>query len=226
MARRPPDLSPAWLETQQPERHLASRDARLQAIIEKVGPVRLRLNPRATTFEGLAESIVYQQLTGKAAATIHGRVLALFPQKRARPEAVLGIGDDALRAAGLSRGKILAVRDLAAKVLDGSLPAVGSMRTMADDAIVEQLVKVRGIGRWTAEMLLIFRLGRPDVLPVNDYGVRLGFQLAYRKRRMPTPAELARAGEKWRPFRTAASWYLWRAVDLARQRESRGRSTA
>jgi 3-methyladenine DNA glycosylase/8-oxoguanine DNA glycosylase len=216
----PRDLAEWALEPEHAGRHLASRDARLRPIIEKVGPVRLKLDASKTTFEALAESIVYQQLTGKAAATIHGRVLALFPGERARPDAVLTIGDDALRGAGLSRGKILAVRDLASKVLDGSLPTVKGMAGMTDEAIVEQLVKVRGIGRWSAEMLLIFRLGRPDVLPVHDYGVRLGLKLAYRKRTMPTPAELARAGEKWRPFRTAASWYLWRAVDLARQ-ESR-----
>ncbi len=114
------------------------------------------------------------------------------------------------------------MRDLASKVLDGTLPTVKGMEGMADEAIVEQLVKVRGVGRWTAEMLLIFRLGRPDVLPVHDYGVRHGLKLAYRRRAMPTPAELARAGEKWRPFRTAASWYLWRAVDLARQEKKGG----
>jgi 3-methyladenine DNA glycosylase/8-oxoguanine DNA glycosylase len=200
------------------ERHLSSRDTRLGAVIEKVGPMTLRRDPRATTFEALAESIVYQQLTGKAAATIHGRVLALFPDGRARPEAVADLDDAALRGAGLSRGKILAVRDLASKVLDGTVPTIERMRRMTDDAIVEHLVQVRGIGRWTAEMLLIFRLGRPDVLPVHDYGVRHGFKLTYNKRAMPTPTELARAGEKWRPFRTAASWYLWRAVDLARKK--------
>jgi len=211
-------------DTDAAERHLASGDARLRAIIEKVGPVRLKLARSATTFEALTESIVYQQLTGKAAATIHGRLLALFPERRARPEALVAIGDDALRGAGLSRGKILAVRDLAEKALDGSLPDVRSMHAMSDDAIVEQLVKVRGVGRWTAEMVLIFRLGRPDVLPVHDYGVRHGFKLAYRRRAMPTPAELTRAAEKWRPFRTAASWYLWRAVDLARQASPGSRS--
>jgi 3-methyladenine DNA glycosylase/8-oxoguanine DNA glycosylase len=197
-------------------RHLSSRDARLRAVIEKVGPLTLKPDPTRSTFEALARSIVYQQLGGKAASTIHGRVLALFPQQRAHPESLLGIDDTALRGAGLSRNKILAVRDLAAKVLDGSLPTIAEMRTMSDDAIVEQLVRVRGIGRWSAEMLLIFRLGRPDVLPVHDFGVRHGFMLAYGKREMPTPDELMAAGEKWRPHRTAASWYLWRAVDLAR----------
>jgi 3-methyladenine DNA glycosylase/8-oxoguanine DNA glycosylase len=203
-------------DARQAEQHLASNDARLRKVIEAIGPLRLKLNRRASTFEALVESIVYQQLTGKAAATIHGRLLALFPDRRAAPEPLLGMHNDHLRSAGLSRGKILAVRDLAARAVDGTLPTVRSMRTMADEDIVERLVKVRGIGRWTVEMLLIFRLGRPDVLPAHDYGVRHGFMLAYRKRAMPTPAELVRAGEKWRPFRTAASWYLWRAVDAAR----------
>ncbi len=198
------------------ERHLSARDERLRAVIEKVGPVTLEPDPTRSTFEALARSIVYQQLGGKVASTIHGRVLALFPERRAHPEALLEIDDAALRSAGLSRNKILAVRDLGSKALDGTLPTVAAMRTMTDDAIVEQLVKVRGIGRWSAEMLLIFRLGRPDVLPVNDFGVRNGFKIAYGKRTMPTPEQLARAGERWRPFRTAASWYLWRAVDLAR----------
>jgi 3-methyladenine DNA glycosylase/8-oxoguanine DNA glycosylase len=197
----------------------------LRQVIETVGPLRLRLDRRASTFEALVQSIVYQQLTGKAAATIHGRLVALFPEGRTAPEPLLGLGDHQLRAAGLSRGKILAVRDLAEKAIDGTLPTVRSMRTMGDEDIVQRLVTVRGVGRWTAEMLLIFRLGRPDVLPANDYGVRHGFMLAYRKRSMPSPAELVRAGEKWRPFRTAASWYLWRAVDAARQ-ERQGRRSS
>jgi len=197
--------------------HLASRDRRLAELIERVGPLALRLDAVQSTFEALAESIVYQQLTGKAAATIHARLCALFPRRRPRPQALLALRDDALRSAGLSRGKVLALRDLAARTLDGTVPRVKDLHAMPDEDIVERLVRVRGIGRWTVEMLLIFRLGRPDVLPVHDYGVRNGFRLAYRKRAMPTPAELARHGEKWRPFRTAASWYLWRAVDLARR---------
>jgi 3-methyladenine DNA glycosylase/8-oxoguanine DNA glycosylase len=211
---------PGAFDARQAEEHLASNDARLREVIEAVGPLKLQLDRRASTFEMLVQSIVYQQLTGKAAATIHGRLLALFPDGRAAPGSLLGLGDGELRSAGLSRGKILAVRDLADKAIDGTLPTVQSMRTMGDEAIVERLVKVRGVGRWTAEMLLIFRLGRPDVLPAHDYGVRHGFMLAYRKRKMPSPAELVRAGEKWRPFRTAASWYLWRAVDAARQKKA------
>jgi 3-methyladenine DNA glycosylase/8-oxoguanine DNA glycosylase len=204
--------------------HLAARDARLARVIERVGPPRLRVDAAASTFEALAESIVYQQLTGKAAATIHGRLRALFPRKRVRPDALIALDDAALRGAGLSRGKVLALRDLALKSLDGTVPSIRALRAIDDDAIVERLVQVRGIGRWTVEMLLIFRLGRPDVLPVGDYGVRHGFKLAYGRRDMPSPNELAKHGEKWRPFRTVASWYLWRAVDLAKKKEPTGRA--
>jgi methylated-DNA-[protein]-cysteine S-methyltransferase len=203
--------------------HLARIDARLARIIAQVGPPRIHLAATQSTFEALAESIVYQQLNGRAAATIHGRLRALFPRRRVRPQPLLAHADEALRGAGLSRGKMLALRDLAAKTLDGTVPAIGALHALEDDAIVERLVQVRGIGRWTVEMLLIFRLGRPDVLPVDDYGVRKGFQLVYGKREMPTPKELMRLGEKWRPFRTVASWYLWRAVDLKRQKAASGR---
>jgi 3-methyladenine DNA glycosylase/8-oxoguanine DNA glycosylase len=133
------------------------------------------------------------------------------------PTALLRLDDDALRAAGLSRAKVLALRDLASRTLDGTVPQIDELHSLSDDAIIERLVRVRGIGPWTVQMLLIFRLGRPDVLPVHDYGVRHGFKLAYGKRMLPTPRELARWGERWRPFRTAASWYLWRAVDLAKK---------
>jgi 3-methyladenine DNA glycosylase/8-oxoguanine DNA glycosylase len=196
--------------------HLSSRDARLARLIVQVGPIDIRLDSTQSAFEALSRSIVHQQLGGKAAATIHGRLRALFSRKRIRPEALLALDDDSLRGAGLSRSKVLALRDLADKTIDGTVPRIGALHTMTDEAIVEQLVKVRGIGRWTAEMFLIFRLGRADVLPVNDYGVRYGFQLAYGKRALPKPDELTRHAEKWRPFRTAASWYMWRAVDLKR----------
>jgi 3-methyladenine DNA glycosylase/8-oxoguanine DNA glycosylase len=197
--------------------HLAGCDDRLARLIEKVGPLRLQPDGLQSTFEALAESIVYQQLTGKAAATIHGRLCALFPRKRVTPTALLRLAEDALRGAGLSRAKALALRDLASRTLDGTVPRIDELHALSDDAIIERLVRVRGIGPWTVHMLLIFRLGRPDVLPVHDYGVRNGFKLAYGKRALPTPRELARWGERWRPFRTAASWYLWRAVDLAKK---------
>jgi 3-methyladenine DNA glycosylase/8-oxoguanine DNA glycosylase len=194
------------------------RDAKLAALIDRIGPLELEIASAKTTFEALVESIVYQQLTGKAAATIHGRLCALFATKRPRPEPLIEMADHDLRAAGVSRSKILALRDLARKTLDGTVPRVSELRRLDDEEIVRRLIQVRGVGRWTAEMLLIFRLGRPDVLPVADYGVRHGFKITYRKKALPTPAELVRHGERWRPFRTAASWYLWRAVDLARRK--------
>jgi 3-methyladenine DNA glycosylase/8-oxoguanine DNA glycosylase len=196
--------------------HLSDRDAKLGALIAKVGPLALVTEETRSTFEALAKAIVYQQLHGKAAATIFARVGALHPRGRLRPESLLALEETALRGAGLSRNKMLALRDLATRTLAGTVPDVPRLHAMSDEDIVEQLAAVRGIGRWTVQMLLIFRLGRPDVLPVDDFGVRHGFNLAYRKRALPTPKELARYGERWRPYRTVASWYLWRAVDLAK----------
>lgn len=204
--------------------HLSSADERLARLVATVGPPRIRRERTASTFEALAQSIVYQQLAGAAAATIYGRLRALFPRGRLGPEHLLALKDAALRGAGVSRPKMLALRDLARKSLDGTVPPIEKLHGMSDDAIVERLSQVRGIGRWTVEMLLIFRLGRPDVLPVADFGVRHGFKLAYDRRTMPAPKDLARWGERWRPHRTAASWYMWRAVDLARQRPSAGRA--
>lgn len=194
-------------------RHLAAIDPKLAALMESVGPFALKLQHEQETFDALAESIVYQQLTGKAAATIFSRVKGLFPRGRISPEAMLAMPDAKLRTAGLSGNKLLALKDLAKKTIDGTVPRLEELHAMGDDAIVERLTEVRGIGRWTVEMLLIFRLGRPDVLPVHDYGVRKGFARAYRKRALPTPKQLMKHGEKWRPFRTVASWYLWRALD-------------
>lgn len=162
----------------------------------------------------LAESIAYQQLTGRAAATIFSRVLALYRPKRfPTPEDVLATADEALRSAGLSRAKVVAVKDLARRTLDGTVPTLAKLRRLDDEEIVERLTVVRGVGRWTVEMLLISRLGRPDILPAHDYGVRKGFQRAFRTRGLPTPAQVLRRGERWRPYRTVASWYLWRAID-------------
>ena len=140
----------------------------------------------------------------------------LFPRTRRgfTPTDVLRATDDQLRGAGLSRAKALAMRDLAQRAVDGRLPTLRQLRTLDDDTVVEQLAAVRGIGRWSAEMFLITHLGRPDVLPVDDFGLRRGFQRAFRTRAAPTPKEVARRGERWRPFRTVASWYLWRALDL------------
>src|SRR2546430_395366 len=164
--------------------------------------------------DALAESIAYQQLSGKAAATIFGRVRALYPKaKWLDPEKVLATPDETLRAAGLSRAKTAALKDLAAKTIDGTVPAGRALIRMTDDEIIARLTAVRGIGRWTVEMLLLFDLGRPDVWPVDDYGVRKGFAKTFGRRKLPTPKQLMKFGEKWRPYRSAAAWYFWRALD-------------
>lgn len=197
---------------------LAAADERLARIIEQAGPFSLRPQKMQSPFQALLRAIVYQQLSGKAAATILGRVTDLFPGRRGiQPQAMLDAADESLRQAGMSRAKILAVKDLAAKTLDGTVPTLARLKKMDDDEIVERLVSVRGIGRWTVEMLLMFRLGRPDVLPAADLGVRRGFMLTYKKRQMPPPTAILRHGERWRPYRSVASWYLWRSVDLHRQ---------
>jgi len=192
--------------------HLAAADKKLARLIKRVGPFRLQLRDTHSTFGALAEAIVYQQLTGKAAATIYGRVKALYPRRRIDPEGILATSDAQLRACGLSGNKLRSLKDLAAKTQSGVVPTLRRLRTMADDEIVERLTAVRGIGRWTVEMLLIFRLGRPDVLPVDDYGVRKGFAIAFGGD-VPAPRAVTARGERWRPYRTMASWYLWRAVD-------------
>lgn len=165
-------------------------------------------------FHSLARSIVYQQLSGKAAGTIFGRVKALYAPKRfPSPADVLAADEDVLRGAGLSWNKIRAFRDLAAKVEDGTVPTMRRVQAMPDDEIIARLTEVRGIGVWTVEMLLIFRLGRPDVLPIGDLGIRKGFMLAYGHDEMPTPGELLEFGERWRPWRSVASWYMWRSCE-------------
>jgi len=194
--------------------HLRDADAGLAALIERVGPFRMRLKATASLFGALAEAIVYQQLSGKAAATIHGRVCALFPRSRPTPELLLRAPDATLRGAGLSRNKLLSLRDLAARTEAGELPTLPQARRLPDAELIERLTEVRGIGRWTVEMLLMFRLGRPDVLPVDDYGIRKGFAVAFRKRALPDRAQLDKRGARWRPYRTVASWYLWRATEL------------
>jgi O-6-methylguanine DNA methyltransferase len=197
-------------------RHLRAVDARLGAWLDEFGPFTMQCKETGSTFAALAEAIVYQQLHGKAAATIFGRFQALYPGKRfPQPESVLATPDETLRAAGLSRNKLLAIRDLAERCRAGSVPALAALRRMPDDEVIQCLTAVRGIGRWTAEMLLLFRLGRPDVLPVDDYGVRKGFAVVFHRKELPAPAELARHGERWRPYRSVASWYLWRAADRA-----------
>ena len=196
--------------------HLRERDRRLARFIDRVGPFRLRPAQMQSPFEALLESIVYQQLNGRAAATILERVLNLFrPRRYPRPVDIAEIPVEKLRAAGLSRAKAAAAKDLAAKALDGTVPpSVRALESLPDAEIVERLTAVRGIGPWTVEMLLIFRLARPDVLPATDYGVRKGFALVRGMKELPTPKELLAWGERWRPFRSVASWYLWRVLDL------------
>ena len=206
-------------------RHLCAKDKKLAKYIARVGPCTLRPRKLQTPFAALCESIVYQQLTGKAAATIFARVLALFPGKRfPRPEEILATTDERLRSAGLSRAKAAALKDLSQKTLDGTVPTLRALGAMTDDEIVERLTEVRGIGRWTVEMMLMFRLGRPDVLPAGDYGVRKGYARVYGGD-LPAPRDLLESGERWRPYRSVASWYLWRVLELdAPERKSGGRS--
>ena len=202
-------------ETRAAARALAAADPPLGRLIARVGPCRLEMEAIQSPFASLAEAIVYQQLAGHAAATIHRRFVALFhPRRFPLPADVLGLEDATLRSAGLSRAKVRAIKDLAAKTLDGTVPPLRVLHRLDEEAIIEALTRVRGVGRWTAEMLLIFRLGRPDVLPAADYGIRKGFRVAFGTRSLPTPQQVLRRGERWRPYRTVASWYLWRALEL------------
>ena len=195
--------------------HLRRQDPALRRIIDIVGPNRpARLESAQTPFATLLRSIVYQQLSGKAAGSIHRRLLDLFPSRRPSARALLALDEAELRAAGLSRSKVLSVRDLAARAASRQLPSRRTLDAMDDEAIIERLTEIRGIGRWTVEMLLIFTLGRPDVLPVTDLGVRRGFMVCQGNGELPEPADLLAHGEIWRPWRSVASWYLWRASEL------------
>jgi len=197
-------------------RSLARADPTLGALMKRVGPFRMELSPLHSPFAALARSIVFQQLHGRAATTIFERVSACVGAGRKfTPQALLATAESALREAGLSANKLAAMQDLARKSLDGTVPPLSKVRRMDDAALIEHLTQVRGIGQWTVEMLLIFRLGRPDVLPVDDYGVRKGFMLAYGQPEMPRPKALLEYGERWRPWRTVVSWYLWRATELS-----------
>lgn len=194
--------------------HLARADKVLGQLIKRVGPCKLVPKSGRSPFESLVRSVVYQQLNGTAAATILGRVKALYPGRRfPRPEDLLASSDEQLRAAGLSRAKTAAVKDIAAKTLAGIVPTSRLITGMSNEEILERLTSLRGVGPWTVEMLLIFTLGRPDVLPVTDYGVRKGFALTYGWKELPRPKELLEFGERWRPHRSTAAWYFWRALD-------------
>ncbi len=195
--------------------HLREADSLLGVVMQRVGDCTLRPEPTQSLFAALARAIVYQQLSGRAAATILGRVHAIYAPKRSiTPRDILATPPERLRAAGLSTAKTAALRDLAARTLDGTVPSMSAARRMSDDALVERLVEVRGVGRWTVEMLLMFRLGRPDVLPVSDLGIRKGFALTFGVRRLPAAVTITRRAKAWRPYRSVACWYLWRALEL------------
>jgi methylated-DNA-[protein]-cysteine S-methyltransferase len=199
--------------------HVQAADPALARIIETVGPFGMRLKRTRSIFGALAEAIVYQQLNGRAAAAIFARVCALFPRghEGLGAEHILRVSDEKLRTAGLSRSKLLSLRDLAQRAADGEIPTLAEVHGLDDEALVERLTQVRGIGRWTVEMLLMFRLGRPDVLPADDYGIRQGLAVVLKKKTQPSRKDVERYGERWRPYRTAASWYLWRAADLGKR---------
>ena len=196
--------------------HLSRVDKRLARLIARSIEFRLDIEPMQTPYEALLEAIAYQSISGKAAATIFARIKALGADGRCpAPAELLRTRFQTLRKAGLSAAKIAAMKDLAKKTIAGIVPTLEEARKMSDQELIERLISVRGIGAWTVEMFLIFRLGRPDVLPIHDYGVQKGFALTYGKKKIPKPRELAVFGERWRPYRTVASWYMWRAVQLA-----------
>jgi DNA-3-methyladenine glycosylase II len=197
------------------ERFLSRRDPVMKRLIKQVGPSVIGGRRSRTSFEALMRAIVFQQLAGRAAAAIYGRVVATFPAGRVSPENVMAVSEQSLRSAGLSAAKVASIRDFATKALDGSVP-LRSLGRLPDEEIIARLVTVRGIGRWTAEMFLLFQLGRPDVWPVEDLGVRNGFRIAYDLPAMPSAKELGPLGERFRPYRSYAAWYCWQAVHLAR----------
>lgn len=192
--------------------HLIAADPALAALIARVGPCRYEASAEGTHFEALLRSIVYQQLSGKAAGTIYGRVSALFADQQPEPRALLALADDTLRGAGLSRQKVAAARSLAERWLVDPLPE--DVSGLGDEQLIAGLTSVRGIGRWSAQMFLMFRLGRLDVLPDADLGIQKGVQLLDRLEELPKPRHVAERGQPWRPYATLASWYLWRSLEL------------
>jgi len=196
--------------------HLSARDERLAELIGATAQFRTDMDAAQSPYEALMEAIAYQSISGKAAATIFGRVRALGTNGRPpTPQQMLKLRKPVLRKAGLSGAKILAMKDLAAKTIEGIVPTREQACALSDQELVERLVSVRGIGAWTVEMFLIFNLGRPDVLPIHDLGVTKGWCVTYGKKHMPKPKELLAFGEQWRPYRTVASWYMWRAFERA-----------
>jgi DNA-3-methyladenine glycosylase II len=198
--------------------HLAKRCKVMRRLIKAHGPCALAPDAGRSPFESLVRAVAHQQLNGTAAETILRRFRALFPGKRFPSASQLANVDDAaLRAAGFSWAKIASLRDIAAKTLDGTIPSSRAIQKMSDAEIIERLVSVRGVGRWTVEMMLIFKLGRPDVFPADDFGVRNGFRIAHGLAELPKPREILAHAEAWRPYGTTAAWYLWRAADAAKE---------
>jgi DNA-3-methyladenine glycosylase II len=197
--------------------HLSAADPQLKLLIELVGPCSLRPK-RRSPFEALVQAVTYQQLNGKAAATILGRFKRLYPRRFPTPEDILSTSDEQLRSAGLSRAKTAAIKDIAAKTLDGIVPASRQIKNLSDEEIIERLTQVRGVGPWTVQMLLIFTLGRPDVMPSTDYGVLQGYARTFGRRKLPKPLDLLKASEPWRPHRSTAAWYFWRALELPEEK--------
>ena len=196
--------------------HLSAKDQKLAGLIAETVQFQIDMDAAQSPYEALLESIAYQSISGKAAATIFGRIKALGTNGRPpSPSEMLKLRKRALRKAGLSGAKILAMKDLARKTIEGIVPSLEKANKMSDGELLERLVSVRGIGAWTVEMFLIFNLGRPDVLPIHDLGVKKGWSVTYGKKRMPKPKELLAFGERWRPYRTLASWYMWRAFERA-----------
>ena len=192
--------------------HLRSADPRLAAVIDRVGECAFAPRAEGTHFGAVARAIVYQQLSGKAAGTIHRRFEELYGGRAPTAAELLATPDERLRGVGLSRQKTSYLKDLATRVAAGEVP-IESLDAMSDDEVLEALVRVKGVGRWTAQMFLMFRLGRPDVLPDLDLGVQKGLQLAHGLKTLPRPRDVLRLGESWAPYRTIASWYLWRLLD-------------
>jgi len=198
-------------------RHLSECDPVMRRLIREHGKCDLTPETRRPPFQSLVMAVAHQQLNGTAANNILARFKKLFPRRKfPRPKDLDSITDRQLRACGFSFAKIASIRDIAARTLAGVVPASRQIVKLSDDEIVERLTEVRGVGRWTVEMLLIFQLGRPDVLPADDFGVRTGFRHAYKKRELPPVKELLAFGERWRPHRTTAAWYLWCAADTAK----------
>ncbi len=201
-------------DSQKAMRALCKKDRTLAELIQRAGPINIEFPKRLKPFDALLRSIIYQQLSGRAAATIHKRVRALFSGRDINPHEVVVMDDQMLRNAGMSRAKVASVNDLAQKTMDGLIPSGSRLREMSDADIVENLTQVRGIGEWTVQMLLMFHLGRPDVLPTKDLGVRKGFMLTYGLDELPAEKEMMVYCERWRPYRSVGSWYMWRALEL------------